>query len=559
MKRQKIIAFIIAFLMQFIYSGIFYSFCELVEMFAVEMDANYVKLSIIGLTVGSFSNWIGSFSATHSVPYELIVPLAGVVLVLSFFLTSLDYIAVQLFLTYSVLFGLSCGLLNHLSLKYLMNTCNTDEFITYLAFSHIGTGMGFIFFATLFAYVVTIHNIVPWRGLFQYYAMVFVMIPTVICLAFMLWPIHEKSRNRRRRRNNESLIEVDDRRSILRDLESINTSKSNLSKTSHESFVYSVQSSRTSQKSTQHHGIDDHSVDSKHKKTKSLPPCSTSNIVAADAAPISSSLPPVVVISTAREDEGDEDEYDEEEDGDNIPHGWQLLWSSDSQALSFFVSNMILFSMAAIPIEYSIIYVSIVVPRNLNLLYYVPISMGLAMSLSQVIFPILSAFLHPFFVTNLIQIGGIMSNLILYLLVPSTAPNTSFMVIFALGFAALFTSQYPLLILRCAKLLGDEHLERNIGVQLTAVGFGYLIGGIVSGVIYTYTTNIALVYFWCMIVYVVSFVYDEIVFSEYRFFSHMTNKLQSSLSNTIQAMQFRLFQGDYGTISREERESLVSR
>lgn len=112
--------------MQFVFAGVLFSFSEYFLLLVDKFNVSYTYVGSVGTVlwfrqsnlliflsaiiillqaIGGFSNFVGPLSGRLVLrySYQVVIPLAGILLGLAFFLTSFDTEAWQLFFTYSVL------------------------------------------------------------------------------------------------------------------------------------------------------------------------------------------------------------------------------------------------------------------------------------------------------------------------------------------------------------------------------------------------------------------------------------------------------------------------
>ncbi len=166
---KQIAATGLVFLMQFIYAGVFFSFAQYYPLLVDQFDSTYAFIGFIGTSVSGFSNFVSPISSAlvSRFGYATVIPVAGLLVALAFILTSLETQAWQLFFSYSILFGASCGTISHLSLSFLLEVIETKKEVALaMGISNIGTGLGYISISCFVAYFANIHSILDCSKLF---------------------------------------------------------------------------------------------------------------------------------------------------------------------------------------------------------------------------------------------------------------------------------------------------------------------------------------------------------------------------------------------------------
>lgn len=159
---KQITATVLVFFMQFIYAGVFFSFAQYYPLMVKEFHSSYAFIGFIGTSVSGFSNFVGPVSSAMAdrFGYAFVIPVAGLLVALAFILTSFEREAWELFFSYSVLFGLSCGTISHLSLSFLLEVLESQsEIALAMGISNIGTGLGYISISCFVAYFANVHTI----------------------------------------------------------------------------------------------------------------------------------------------------------------------------------------------------------------------------------------------------------------------------------------------------------------------------------------------------------------------------------------------------------------
>jgi len=195
-------------------------------------------------------------------------------------------------------------------------------------------------------------------------------------------------------------------------------------------------------------------------------------------------------------------------------HGWQLLFSwegVEKRVVHLFFSNMLNFLVVLIPFKFSIIFATSSL-TDLNMYYYVSITVGTGSMLARILFPSLVTISTPFTVNKLLQLGCSIATTFLAF----TSTDSTVLVLGSLFLYSLFNSHFPLVALRTMDIIGKRHHHANIGVQISGIGIGYIIGGYTSGWIYDATLEggFKYLFLYCSAIFICSIIFDEIVFHD---------------------------------------------
>lgn len=466
MELRKVVSILLVFVMQFVYSGVFYSFGEYYAILVKDYSSTWVLIGFIGTSVSGFSNWVGPLSGKLVLDYgyEVIIPVSGALLALSFLLTSYTVDAWQLFFTYSFMFGCSCGILSHLTMIFLLDTLDETEVGTGVAFSHIGAGLGYMTLSFLAAYFTVVHQILTLDELFRIYALFGVLVIISSFISFLILPRGMEKRHVDR--------DDDEEEEGGREEATVGRSGNQIEDSAGDSIaergLFDAESSgmETAQGGKKPHRAGDQD---------------TSRSTGEDAKQSSDKA------------------------------GWALMLSKDPRSMMLFISNILVFTMAVIPFKFGVLFAANST-GDVNMYYYVPLGMGLATIVSRFVFSGMTDYIDAFTVNKFVQLGCVLSTGLL-VVIPQ---ESSGWILFGLTFYGLFNTHFPLVMLRTVALLGPKNHHTNFGVQCVGVGIGYFCGGCIAGGVYEIdSSTFRYVFLTCVAFDVVSILFDEFAFPEY--------------------------------------------
>lgn len=163
---------LMALLVKFVFWGIFSTFSLYFESLVDYFDSTYAIIGTVGTGVAAFSSFVGTLPGVlaSKYPHPLIFGIGGLAIAAAYFWSSYDSAAWQLYFTYSILFGVSGGILSQLSISLLFDTLPEDIVGLVVIGSNSFVGLGYIFFACISAYVL--YGIdAPWTILFRYFTL----------------------------------------------------------------------------------------------------------------------------------------------------------------------------------------------------------------------------------------------------------------------------------------------------------------------------------------------------------------------------------------------------
>ena len=166
--------------MQVVFGGVFYSFAQFYSLIKNSFsNSTYAYIGFIGTALAGFSNFVGPLSAWLVLKYGYlaVVTFSAVVFALGFIVTSYDNMQWELFFTYSVVIGLSGGIMNHLSMAFLTDSLSSREELGYgLSISNTGTGCGLIMISCIVAYYCNVNDYQTWQQIFRYLSLLAVVV-----------------------------------------------------------------------------------------------------------------------------------------------------------------------------------------------------------------------------------------------------------------------------------------------------------------------------------------------------------------------------------------------
>lgn len=186
--KEKALAILFVWVMQVVFGGIFYSFAQYFSLMKDSFsNSTYSYIGFVGTSLAGISNFVGPTSAwlvlNHG--YLVVVMVSAVVFALGLILTSYDNMQWELFFTYSVIVGVSLGIMNHLSMAFLTDSFSSREELSYgMAISNTGTGIGLIMVSCIIAYYCNVHEYETWEVIFRYLSLLSVVI--VAAAAFVV-------------------------------------------------------------------------------------------------------------------------------------------------------------------------------------------------------------------------------------------------------------------------------------------------------------------------------------------------------------------------------------
>lgn len=175
MGRSKEINYsviLMALLVKFVFWGIFSTFSLYFETLVDYFDSSYAVIGTVGTGVAAFSSFVGTLPGilASKYPHPLIFGIGGLVMAAAYFGSSYTTADYQLYFTYSILFGVSGGILSQLSISLLFDTLPEEIVGLVVIGSNSFVGLGYIFFACISAYVLYGLE-VSWTILFRYFSL----------------------------------------------------------------------------------------------------------------------------------------------------------------------------------------------------------------------------------------------------------------------------------------------------------------------------------------------------------------------------------------------------
>ncbi len=317
----------LSLLVKFVFWGLFSTFSMYFQILVDYYGSSYALIGTVGTGVAAFSSFAGTLPgvlvAKYSYPILFVV--GGLLMAASYFWTSYDGSAWEMFFTYSILFGFSGGILSQISVSLLFDAVPDDLVTMIVVSTNAAAGLGYVFFACFSAYALYTEEM-EWQVLFRYFALGGLSI-TVMSVSF-LWIDTQK---------HPTSITVD------------GTTRSSptpaLTADGNTSFDLTMDSSTA--------------YDPK------------------ESAPLLS----------ASIDDTEANHRMELDDGDDT-HGFELLFHTNPNARNLFISNFIGMATRNLPLKFSIIYMSANNSEKF-IYYIVPISIGLSVAISRVLFSLM--------------------------------------------------------------------------------------------------------------------------------------------------------------------------
>lgn len=186
---HKLIVIFTAFVMNFVFSGVLYSFSEYFGLLVEKYNVSYSLIGSVGTAVSGFSNFVSPVSGwlVLKLSYKVVIPCAGALISLSFILTSYAQYGWELYFTYSILFGVGGGILNNLALSLLVDAMTSKEETAYaMSISNIGAGTGIVAVSCFAAYFTNVEHILSLDELFRYMALLGAFVVVEVLAAFVI-------------------------------------------------------------------------------------------------------------------------------------------------------------------------------------------------------------------------------------------------------------------------------------------------------------------------------------------------------------------------------------
>lgn len=451
-------------------------------------------MSVVGVSVSAFANFIGPLAglSVQRFGYSALFLFWGLLCASSFFITSFINLPVngipptgqvwQLFFSYSLLFGVSGGMLSQLCFLFLFDQFKDEKSLkSAIGISTAAVGLGYASWSCVAAHVLyptgikfienvygqitstsgqytfvddqAVPDIERWRKLFRYYSLTGLIMASMSIFIFRI----------EYRVNLCSLFSRKPDPLVISLLDEGSKAMS-----SSESGVEEVQR----KKSMADRDLDELEKEDMRVTFARAPSITTEKQVVSRVSSIANGKQAVNRLTTAEEEEDEK-------------YGLELLFSrTDHRAKYLFVSNFLVFSTNNIPLKFSLIFNLSLEPTTF-VLYLTPILFGFVLVLSRFMFPFLYALkLDSFGVMKVIQWGSFISQLILAAIPYDDRKYAGFAIFVFAIVAVCVSAVFPVLPLRTAELLGRKYNRINLGVQYYAVGLGTLFGSYTGATVF---------------------------------------------------------------------------
>ena len=150
-KKASIIS--LAFVVEFICWGLFYSYSMFFTSLVEDLDSTYAFMGFVGTFVLAVAYFMGTIPAVlvKLTSYGVVIALAGVFLILAFFVTSWDTNQWQALFSYALLLGIANGF-TVVVFNYFVDHIEND-FNMAISVTTTAAGFGMMVFSCLAAYL----------------------------------------------------------------------------------------------------------------------------------------------------------------------------------------------------------------------------------------------------------------------------------------------------------------------------------------------------------------------------------------------------------------------
>lgn len=193
-KKFNYSVVVLGLLVKFVVWGLFSTFSMYFEILVEYFDSTYALIGTVGTGVAVFSSFIGGLPSflEERFSYPSLFIVGGILIGAAYFWTSFDTLGWEMFFTYSLLFGMSGGILSQISISLVFDAV-PEEMVGFITVgSNSAVGLGYMFFSLVSAYALYTVGI-SWQALFRWFALGGVSI-TVMSVSF-LWSDDLKEHN----------------------------------------------------------------------------------------------------------------------------------------------------------------------------------------------------------------------------------------------------------------------------------------------------------------------------------------------------------------------------
>lgn len=168
---RKLAIVILGFFFEFFVWGLNYSYLIFYAEYVTVFKSTWAFMSIVGVSAVSIGNFISPLAAwvITRTSYSFVMCCCGILLGLAFYVTSFDDFGIEVFFTYSTLFGAATGCFYCL-FNYFIDNLGPEGTNIAISVATSASGFGLLLYCSVAAYYIE-YGTTSWRVILRYFAL----------------------------------------------------------------------------------------------------------------------------------------------------------------------------------------------------------------------------------------------------------------------------------------------------------------------------------------------------------------------------------------------------